>query len=70
MPRRSTFTVLLAVVLVLTTSANPQASEVDVTGLGEPDELLREDGRPGSGHGLAPQLALSSAPAAGVRRGT
>ena len=28
MPRRSTFTVLLALVLVLTTSANPQASEV------------------------------------------
>lgn len=29
MPRRSAFTVILAVVLVLTTSANPQASEAD-----------------------------------------
>ena len=46
MPRRSTFTVLLAVVLVLTTSANPQASEVDGSTSASPTNFsVKMDGR-------------------------
>ena len=46
MPRRSTFTVLLAVVLVLTTSANPQASEVGQPTSASPKNFsVKMDGR-------------------------
>ena len=46
MPRRSTFTVLLAVVLVLTTSANPQASEVESPTTASPTNFsVKMDGR-------------------------
>jgi hypothetical protein len=55
MPRRSAFTVILAVVLVLTTSANPQASEAERAPSVSPKSFSVEmDGR-------APQ---------GARRGT
>jgi len=46
MPRRSTFTVLLALVLVLTTSANPQASEIDSPVSASPTNFsVKMDGR-------------------------
>jgi hypothetical protein len=55
MPRRSAFTVILAVVLVLTTSANPQASEAERAPSASPKSFsVKMDGR-------APQ---------GARRGT
>ena len=70
MARRSLFTVVLAVVLVLTTSANPQASEVTHSTSASPKNFsVKMDGRaPASGS--APKLALSSARASGARRGT
>jgi hypothetical protein len=46
MPRRSTFTVLLALVLVLTTSANPQASETGSPVTASPTNFsVKMDGR-------------------------
>jgi hypothetical protein len=46
MPRRSLFTVLLAVVLVLTTSANPQASEITHSTSASPKNFsVKMDGR-------------------------
>ena len=46
MPRRSLFTVLLALVLVLTTSANPQASEVSHSTSASPKNFsVKMDGR-------------------------
>jgi len=46
MPRRSLFTVFLAVVLVLTTSANPQASEIGQPVSASPQNFsMKMDGR-------------------------
>jgi hypothetical protein len=46
MPRRSLFTVLLAVVLVLTTSASPQASQADRSASASPKTFsVQMDGR-------------------------
>jgi hypothetical protein len=46
MPRRSLFTVFLAVVLVLTTSANPQASEIGHSTSASPKSFsVKMDGR-------------------------
>ena len=51
MPRRSAFTVILAVVLVLTTSANPQASEADRAPSVSPKSFsVKMDGRPAVVH--------------------
>ena len=51
MPRRSLFTVVLAVVLVLTTSANPQASEVDKPASVSPKSFsVKMDGRSSVAH--------------------
>jgi hypothetical protein len=55
MPRRSAFTVILAVVLVLTTSASPQASEAERA--------------PSSSHKIVTVKMDGRAPQ-GVRRGT